>query len=158
MPSPMGWAGLLLLAMALVLIVKRVRRRAMPEPEQVPTEPDLGRIPDAAAWCRSMEALYQGAVLCLNESLCLVAAGERGHAIACAETACAAHEPGCAHVVDIVPHEACAAMLTLTAEARRGEGGSCLLRWRGRQAWVRAVPLGGQWIAVLIRQDQEAAA
>lgn len=158
MPSPMGWAGLMLIAMALVLIIRRVRRRAIPEPEQAPVESDLPWMPDAAAWCQSMEALYQGAVLCLNESLCLVAAGERGHAIAGVETARAAHEPGCAHVVDIVPHEACAAMLTLTAEARRGEGGSCLLRWGGRQAWVRAVPLGGHWIAVLIRQEQEAAA
>lgn len=158
MPTPMGWAGLMLIAMAVALVLRRARRRAMPESAAAPPEPDLPWMPDAAAWCASMEALYQGAVLCLDESLCLVAAGDRGQQIASAETARPAHDPGCAHVVDIVPHEACAAMLALTAEARRGEGGSRLLRWGSRHAWVRAVPLGGHWIAVLIRPEQEAAA
>lgn len=158
MPSPMGWAGLMLIAMALALIIRRLRRSPPPECEEPLEKRPIVWIPDAVAWCQSMEALYQGAVLCLNEALCLVAAGERGHAIACAETAREAHDPGCAHVVDIVPHEACAAILALTAEARRGDGASRLIRWGNRQAWVRAVPLGGRWIAVLIRAEQEAAA
>lgn len=107
--------------------------------------------PTAREWCESIESLTGCGALCLDEALCLVAAGQRG-LILVSRSAVAGEERRDSprlHLMDLAPPDAQSQMLKLSAAARRGPVSGQRVSWRGEPADVAASSVG-RWIAICV--------
>jgi hypothetical protein len=157
MISAMGAIGMAVIFVALAVSWRRFSGRAVDEENGGQTRP-LTSIPRVSAgardWCLFIEDLFGGAAFCLDESLCLVAAGELAMDMArdAAGLGSGSFEAARPHLVDLVPMDAVAAMLELAAAVRRGRPMSAEIRWEGAPHEMRAAPVGKGWVVLCMRR------
>ena len=113
---------------------------------------DEPQTPSSEEWCALMEQISGAGVICLDESLCVVAAGKYGLAAASADSPPDSNvaEHNRRHLIEFSPKTSTAQMIALAASARRGSPQEIELEWNGVSARVNAHPLGGKWVALRV--------